>query len=443
MPVYDPWGWLVWGRELAGLDLARRAGPVVEATAGAVDAPLSLLGDGSAEGLALRRPRRLAARAGPRRPAGGAARRSASRALALAGGALAAASVALTGDTFTPPLRQFTGGLSEPLRPRSSSARSGWRSTGAARRPLARRRRLAAAPRVLAVPRALGWRGAAARPGLRPAGDRRRAADPARLVRPRPARCGQPARGLGDRPSGRPRARRGARGRRAGPGCAARRDLGRHRPACSRECRREPTRARRDPAAGGRRLGRGGRGDGGGRLRRLAALPRPGHRRLRRRRRGGARPRRGAVLRRGDRPRLLAVAAVALLAAVAGFGLRAADVPGRPRGPCAAQADRRTISSTLADRVGDERLLSCGGRRPRHPAARPDRARLELTSADRIDAGPSPPAVRGRAHSQALTAGTSSPVSAPGGRRSSPAEQLRSASSTSGPAIAGVSGAAR
>jgi hypothetical protein len=110
LPVYDPWGWLVWGRELGHLDLATAAGPSWKPLPVLIDAPLSSLGDAASKAWLL------VARSGwllaPLLAAWLAAR--------LAGPGtgrwrLAAASVALTGDAFTPPLRQFTGGLSEPL----------------------------------------------------------------------------------------------------------------------------------------------------------------------------------------------------------------------------------------------------------------------------------------------------------------------------------------
>jgi hypothetical protein len=114
-PVYDPWGWLVWGRELAHLDLATGAGPSWKPLPVFINAPLSLLGEAAPEVwllvartgwlLAPALAAWLVARlAGP-----GAGR------WRYVGAALAAASVALTGDAFTPPTRQFTGGLSEPM----------------------------------------------------------------------------------------------------------------------------------------------------------------------------------------------------------------------------------------------------------------------------------------------------------------------------------------
>jgi MFS family permease len=112
-PAYDPWGWLVWGRELAHLDLATASGPSWKPLPVLIDAPLSLLGEG-APGAWLLVARSgwllapllagwLAARLCG--PAGGGWR--------IVAAVLAAASVGLTGDSFTPPLRQFTGGLSE------------------------------------------------------------------------------------------------------------------------------------------------------------------------------------------------------------------------------------------------------------------------------------------------------------------------------------------
>ncbi len=114
-PVYDPWAWLVWGRELLQGSFETAAGPSWKPLPVLIDAPLSLLG-GAAPKAWL-----LIARAGwicaPLLAGLLAARLSGAetgrwRWLAAA---VAAGSVALTWDSFTPPLRQFTGGLSEPL----------------------------------------------------------------------------------------------------------------------------------------------------------------------------------------------------------------------------------------------------------------------------------------------------------------------------------------
>lgn len=114
-PAYDPFGWLVWGRELAHLDLATAAGPSWKPLPVLIDAPLSLLGE------AAPRAWMLIARSGwllaPVLAAWLAASLSGPEVgrWRIAGAALAVASVSLTGDAFTPPLRQFSGGLSEGL----------------------------------------------------------------------------------------------------------------------------------------------------------------------------------------------------------------------------------------------------------------------------------------------------------------------------------------
>jgi hypothetical protein len=114
-PVYDPWGWLTWGRELlhGGLDTA--SGPSWKPLPVLIDAPLSLLGDAAPKAwLFVARSGWLAA---PLLAGLLAARLSGPRTgrWRCAAALLAAGSVALTGDAFSPPLRQFTGGLSEPL----------------------------------------------------------------------------------------------------------------------------------------------------------------------------------------------------------------------------------------------------------------------------------------------------------------------------------------
>jgi hypothetical protein len=114
-PVYDPWAWLVWGRELLGGGFETAAGPSWKPLPVLIDAPLSLLGDTAPKAWLL------VARSGWF----AAALLAGLLAARLSGegtgrwrwvaAAVAAGSVALTGDAFTPPLRQFTGGLSEPL----------------------------------------------------------------------------------------------------------------------------------------------------------------------------------------------------------------------------------------------------------------------------------------------------------------------------------------
>ena len=114
-PVYDPWAWLIWGRELLHGGFETAAGPSWKPLPVLIDAPLSLLGEAAPKAWLL------VARTGwicaPLLAGLLAARLSgegAGRWRWVAAG-LAAGSVALTGDAFTPPLRQFTGGLSEPL----------------------------------------------------------------------------------------------------------------------------------------------------------------------------------------------------------------------------------------------------------------------------------------------------------------------------------------
>jgi MFS family permease len=115
LPVYDPWAWLVWGRELAHGSLETAGGPSWKPLPALVDAPLSLLGDAAPKAWLL------IARAGwicaPLLAGLLAARLSGEGTgrWRWVAAAVAAGSVALTVDSFTPPLRQFTGALSEPL----------------------------------------------------------------------------------------------------------------------------------------------------------------------------------------------------------------------------------------------------------------------------------------------------------------------------------------
>jgi hypothetical protein len=114
-PVYDPWAWLIWGRELADGGLETAAGPSWKPLPVLIDAPLSLLGEAAPKAWLL------VARTGwicaPLLAGLLAARLSGEGTgrWRWVAAAVAAGSVALTGDSFTPPLRQFTGGLSEPL----------------------------------------------------------------------------------------------------------------------------------------------------------------------------------------------------------------------------------------------------------------------------------------------------------------------------------------
>jgi MFS family permease len=114
-PVYDPWAWLVWGRELLHGGFETASGPSWKPLPVLIAAPLSLRGGAAPQAWLL------IARAGwlcaPLLAGLLAARLSGAETghWRWAAAAVAAGSVALTWDTFTPPLRQFTGGLSEPL----------------------------------------------------------------------------------------------------------------------------------------------------------------------------------------------------------------------------------------------------------------------------------------------------------------------------------------
>jgi hypothetical protein len=114
-PVYDPWAWLVWGRELLQGNFETAAGPSWKPLPVLICAPLSLLGDAAPDAWLL------IARAGwicaPLLAGLLAARLSGEQTgrWRWVAAAIAAGSVALTADSFTPPLRQLTGGLSEPL----------------------------------------------------------------------------------------------------------------------------------------------------------------------------------------------------------------------------------------------------------------------------------------------------------------------------------------
>ncbi len=115
LPVYDPWGWLVWGREIAHLDLATAAGPSWKPLPVLIDTLLSPIGGAAPEAwLLVARSGWLLAPLLAGWLAAWLAGTETGR-WRLAAAALAAGSVALTGDSFTPPARQFTGGLSEPL----------------------------------------------------------------------------------------------------------------------------------------------------------------------------------------------------------------------------------------------------------------------------------------------------------------------------------------
>lgn len=128
-PMYDPWAWLVWGRELAHLDLDTSAGPSWKPLPAIIDIAAAPTGGFAPQlWLAVARAGWLAAVAlawalaarlvFPDRLSSGLARwfapRRVRRAQILAG-ATAALGVVLLYDPFTAWTRQFAGGLSEPL----------------------------------------------------------------------------------------------------------------------------------------------------------------------------------------------------------------------------------------------------------------------------------------------------------------------------------------
>ena len=128
--VYDPWAWLVWGREIIGLDLDTGAGPswkplpvlftTVFAPAGDAAPELWLfvarVGWLASIALAWRLASRLVLGEGLRiRLAGRLAAAGRIKRARIAAGAIAAVGMVLLHDPFTGWLRQFAGGLSEPL----------------------------------------------------------------------------------------------------------------------------------------------------------------------------------------------------------------------------------------------------------------------------------------------------------------------------------------
>ena len=113
-PLYDPWAWLVWGRELADLELDTSAGPSWKPLPVLVAVPLTAFGEAAPDlwlllaragwfavpVFAWRLAARLEGTAGPR---------------SVAAGALAALGVVVLADDVTSWARQGAGGLSEPL----------------------------------------------------------------------------------------------------------------------------------------------------------------------------------------------------------------------------------------------------------------------------------------------------------------------------------------
>src|SRR3954454_14369237 len=52
-PTYDPWAWIIWGREIAHVDLNAVSGPSWKPLPILVTTPISLLGDAAAPNLWL------------------------------------------------------------------------------------------------------------------------------------------------------------------------------------------------------------------------------------------------------------------------------------------------------------------------------------------------------------------------------------------------------
>ena len=124
-PLHDAWAWLVWGREVTGLELDTTAGPSWKPLPVIVTAVLSPAGDaaprcgcsspGPRGWRRWRSPGSWRARLSiPRRRSPG-SRRIRVRLARVGAGLLAAIGIVLLSDPFTSWTRQFSGGLSEPL----------------------------------------------------------------------------------------------------------------------------------------------------------------------------------------------------------------------------------------------------------------------------------------------------------------------------------------
>jgi hypothetical protein len=127
--AYDPWAWLIWGREIVELDLDTEAGPSWKPLPVGVTALVAPAGDAAPElwtvvaragwlaslVLAWVLAARLAVPAGVRFRLVGRLAPARLRRARIVAGALAALGLLLLHDEFTPWARQFAGGLSEPL----------------------------------------------------------------------------------------------------------------------------------------------------------------------------------------------------------------------------------------------------------------------------------------------------------------------------------------
>lgn len=115
-PSYDPWSWLVWGRELAALELDTSGGPSWKPLPVLVTTALSPLGDAAPElWLVLARTAWLASLALAWRLAARLVPPEAGRASRVVAGAVAAGSLLILAEPQTAWLRHFAHGFSEPL----------------------------------------------------------------------------------------------------------------------------------------------------------------------------------------------------------------------------------------------------------------------------------------------------------------------------------------
>jgi hypothetical protein len=116
-PVYDPWGWLVWGREVGALALDTSSGPSWKPLPVIFTTPFAAFGNLAPDlWLFVARLGWLAAVALAALLASGLVARRGGGPWERAGAAaIAALGLILLADDFTPWLRQFAGGLSEPL----------------------------------------------------------------------------------------------------------------------------------------------------------------------------------------------------------------------------------------------------------------------------------------------------------------------------------------
>lgn len=114
-PVYDTWAWIVWGREVGSLDLDTAAGPSWKPLPVVFTTVFGFAGEGApALWLVVARAGWIAAAVLAWRLAVRLAPTHDGR-VRIAAGCVAAAGIVLLDDPFTSWLRQFAGGLSEPI----------------------------------------------------------------------------------------------------------------------------------------------------------------------------------------------------------------------------------------------------------------------------------------------------------------------------------------